>query len=205
MKNISLILNIILLIAVSFLYFNEFTDNDDKEELSEATSITSDLPIAYINIDTLLQHYDYYGEVSKKLDDRRDKLQVEYTRRAEALQKQIGDYQRTYTNMTMAQAQAVEQDLGRKQQELLQYQETIRQEILKEEAAITQKLYDEVAQFLKTYGEENGLKFVMTYSPGSTLMYANEDLEITSAVIEGLNAEYSDKDTILLEDSTSAK
>ena len=191
MKNISLVLNAILIIAVAYLYYNEFTDTDDvKEPGKSMVSETSGLPIAYINIDSLLKQYDYYDEVSQKLDDKRNKLQIEYSRRAEALQKQIEDFQRTYTNMTMAQAQAVEQDLAGKQQNLLQYQESIRQELLKEEAEITQKLYDKVVKYLKSYGEENGLQFVLTYSPGGSLMYANENYEITSIVIEGLNKEY---------------
>ena len=205
MKNISLILNIILIVAVGYLYYDEFTEADEvSEPATTGTEIAGDFPIAYINIDTLLKQYDYYDEVSQKLDEKRNKLQVEYTRRAEALQRQITDFQRTYTNMTMAQAQAVEQDLAGKQQNLMQYQETIRQDLLKEEAEITQKLYDKVVQYLKAYGEENGLQFVLTYSPGGSVMYANENYEITSIVIKGLNEDYSNPDSSKA-DSTAVK
>ena len=188
MKNLSLILNGILIIAVGYLYIEQFSDSGEKGEPSiNKEVLAGDISIAYINSDSLLNQYSYYEEVSTQLEERRAKLQQEYTRRAEGLQKQIEDYQRTVNNLTMAQAQAVEEDLGRKRQNLLQYQETIRQELMQEESTITQELYEKVAAFLKEYGEENNLQVVLTYSAGSGLLYANEGLDITDKVVAGLN------------------
>ena len=157
MKNLSLILNGILIIAVGFLYYDEFADSDDNtnDANERRETSTENLAIAYINSDTLLTNYNYYGEVSKRLDEKRLKLQQEYSRRAEGLQKQIEDYQRTVNNLTINQARAVEEDLGKKRQNLLQYQETISQELMREEASITQDLYEKVAAYLKEYGDKN--------------------------------------------------
>jgi len=47
---------------------------------------------------------------------------------------------------------------------------------------------------LKEYGDKNNLQLVLTYSRGSDVLYANEGLEITDEVIEGLNAAYGEKD-----------
>lgn len=204
MKNISLILNFILLIAVAFLYYRTFNNSSNNETVQEANSEISikDLSIAFINSDSLFANYKYYEVVGAKLDEKRIKLQQEYTRRAEGLQTQIEDYQRTLTNLTIAQARAVEEDLGRKSQNLRQYQETITQELLKQEAAITQELYNKIATFLKSYGDANNLQVVLTYSQGSNLLYANEALNITGDVIEGLNILY-DEDLDAIETDTS--
>ena len=205
MKNLSLILNGILIIAVAFLYYNNFAGSDEADETINNSELSvGNLSIAYVNSDTLLTNYNYYEEVSKRLDEKRLKLQQEYTRRAEGLQRQIEDYQRTMTNLTIAQARAVEEDLGRKRQNLLQYQETISQDLMREEAAITQELYEKVSSYLKTYGDENNLQVVLTYSPGSGLLYANDALNITDQVLSGLNSIYDgDKDTE--SDSTAVK
>ena len=202
MKNLSLILNGILIIAVAFLYYDEFADSDVEDEVSSKNELPlENLNIAYVNSDTLFTNYNYYEEVSKRLDEKRLQLQQEYTRRAEGLQKQIEDYQRTMTNLTIAQARAVEEDLGRKRQNLLQYQETISQDLMREEAAITQELYEKVSSFLKTYGDSNNLQVVLTYSAGSGLLYANDALNITDQVISGLNLLYVD-DAAANSDST---
>ena len=206
MKNLSLILNGILIIAVAFLYYDKFADSDDDaNDASEKTELSvENLTIAYVNSDSLLTNYNYYEEVSKRLDEKRLKLQQEYTRRAEGLQRQIEDYQRTVNNLTIAQARAVEEDLGRKRQNLMQYQETISQELMREESTITQELYDKVSSFLKTYGDENNLQVVLTYSAGSGLLYANDALNITDYVISGLNA-LEEEDSAIDADSTAVQ
>ena len=206
MKNLSLILNAILIVAVGYLYFAEFTDSDTEHSgESNAEIVPSDLSIAYVNSDTLLSKYSYYEEVSKTLEEKGTKLQQEYSRRAEGLQKQIEDYQRTMTNMTIAQARAVEEDLGNKRQNLLQYQESINQQLYQEQAKITQDLYERVAAFLKTYSEEHNLQVVLTYTPGSGVWYASEALNITEQVVKGLNTEHEKGSVINEADSTATE
>ena len=181
------------------MYYDEFTDSDEENENSVEIP-AGNLAIAYLNSDSLLSNYNYYDEVSEQLEVERVALQKEYTRRAEGLQKQIEDYQRTVTNLTIAQARAVEEDLGKKQQNLLQYQETIRQQLMQKEASITRELYEKVSAYLKIYGEKNNLQLVLTYSAGSGLLYASDDLNITDQVIEGLN---NNKEQASATDSTS--
>jgi len=66
MKNISLILNGILIIAVGVLYFLHFSG---KKSGSESTvSAPSDLKIAYIKSDSVLKHYDYFKEMRTVLE-----------------------------------------------------------------------------------------------------------------------------------------
>jgi len=187
-KNLSLILNGILFIAVGYLYYNEYAGvDDDQADEGQNGLTTGNQSIAYVNSDTLFTNYNYYEEVSKALGEKRNKLEQEYIRRAEGLQKQIEDYQRTVNNMTIAQARAIEEDLGKKRQNLMQYQENITLELRNEEATMNQVLYEKVAAFLKNYGDNNNLQVVLTYSAGSGLLYANDALDITPQVISGLN------------------
>ena len=126
MKNISLILNIVLFIAVGYLYFQQFTSNEAEIPANNgaATSVSSG-KLAYVNSDSLLAHYNYYEEVAKTLQDKRALLEQEYNQRAQALQGQVDDYQKTYLNMTVPQARAVEEDLMGKRQELVVFQESV--------------------------------------------------------------------------------
>lgn len=206
MKNLSLVLNIILVLAVGYLYIDEFTDSNDPEtnEMSETADAVGG-KFAYVNSDSLLANYNYYEEVATALDEKRGKLQTEYLRRAEALQKQIEDFQRTYTNMTVPQAQAVEENLMQRRQSLGQYQESISQQLMQEEALITQRLYENLSNYLKKYGAENNLQIVFTYTPGSGLLYANEGLDITDQVIEALNLEHEQGNNTMPSDSTGAQ
>ena len=206
MKNLSLVLNIVLVIAVGYLYIDEFTESNDSNTVDNpGSSEIYSGNLAYVNSDSLLANYNYYEEVATALAQKQDKLQTEYIRRAEALQKQLEDFKRTYTNMTVPQARAVEENLMQRRQSLGQYQESISQELMQEEAAITQKLYENLSNYLKEYGEANNLQIVFTYTAGSGLLYANDALDITDQVIEALNLEYAQGNNTTPSDSTSAQ
>ena len=194
MKNLSLILNIILIIAVGYLYFDEFSDNDESEGQEVVATLAPSGKLAYVNSDSLLANYNYYEEVAQALQEKRSAMEGQFTKRAQALQGQVDDYQRTYLNMTVPQARAVEEDLMNKRQELAMFQESMNQELMREEAEITNQLFDNLSTYLKKYGDENGLEIVFTFTPGSGLLYANEALDITDQVIGALNEEYSNKE-----------
>lgn len=201
MKNLSLILNIILVLAVGYLYFEEFTDQDDDNDFKAESSEVIAGKLAFVNSDTLLAHYNYYEDVANALQKKRSSLEKQYTRQAQALQGRVDDYQRTYLNMTVPQARAVEEDLMNKRQELAIFQESITQQLMREEAQITNQLYDNLSSYLKKYGDENGLEIVFTYSAGSGLLYANDALDITQEVIDALNEEYLKGDNMSPADS----
>lgn len=191
MKNLSLILNVVLFVAVLVLFFLHFSSHTQTEE-SDSIVVTRSLQanIAYINSDTLLKNYEFSKVASDQLENKKDELQAEYENRARGLQNEIVNFQRNAQNMTIAQARAVEEDLNKKQQNLLRYQETLTQTLIQEEAKISNELYDKVANYLRDYGLANNYQFVLTYQKGSGVLYANDSLNITDEIISGLNNAY---------------
>ena len=190
-NNISIGLNVVLLIAVVVLYVLHFSGEGDTSEQTDVVESTPvDLSIAYVNSDSLLKNYDFFKELEKQLIEKRDKLNAEYQNRAEGLQKEIQNFQTTAPNMTMAQGRAVEEDLRKKQQNLMMYQEQLGQQLMQEEAKMNTELYDKVSDYLHEYGLTKDLQIVLTYTKGSGVLYANEGLDITDQIIVGLNDAY---------------
>lgn len=190
-NNISIGLNVVLLIAVVVLYVLHFSGDSGASEHADAVDAAPvDLSIAYVNSDSLLKNYDFFKELEKQLIEKRDKLNAEYQNRAEGLQKEIQNFQTTAPNMTMAQGRAVEEDLRKKQQNLMMYQEQLGQQLMQEEAKMNTELYDKVSDYLHEYGLTKDLQIVLTYTKGSGVLYANEGLDITDQVLTGLNEAY---------------
>ena len=71
MKNLSLILNVVLLVAVVILYVLHFS-NAPSVQVSDSSSDTSsvNLKIAYINSDTVLKYYDYLKVNREQLESK---------------------------------------------------------------------------------------------------------------------------------------
>jgi outer membrane protein len=203
MKNLSLILNIILLIAVIGLYALYFS-NGKKATAASSGSDTSavNLKVAYINSDSVLKYYDYLKVNKEQLEAKTKKMDQDYRVRAQGLQNEIAAYQRNVKNMTYGQVQATEEDLGKKQQNLQMYQQTLTQQLMQEEAKLNKELYDRVTAFLKEYGQERGLQLVLKYDPTSDMLYGNNALDITQDVITGLNNSYKTEKNPATTDTT---
>jgi outer membrane protein len=205
-KYISLGLNIVLLIAVAVLFYLHFSGQPSDPNGEGAAGKEGELEIAYINSDSLLSNYEFFNDLAEQLDEKRRKLEAEYQNRAQGLQQEIEQFRRNVNNMTIGQGRAVEEDLMKKQQNLMQYQERLTQQLMQEEANLNERLYDKVSEFLETYGKDNNLELVLTYQKGSGVLYADDSLNITESVIEGLNTEYrSNNTTPSLNDTTLAE
>lgn len=206
MKNLSLILNAVLLVAVGVLFYLHFSSAKPKSADSSAIA-AGDLVIAYINSDSVLKYYDYMDDTKTVLEAKAKKLDTDLNNRANTLRAEIAAYQRNESNMTIGQAKALQEDLGKKQQNLQMYQQTLGQQLAEEEAKLNKDLYDRITTFLKAYSEENNIQIVMKFDPTSDVLYGKSALDITKAVVEGLNDQYTAEKngTKVKADSTTKK
>ena len=211
MKNLSIILNVILLIAVAVLYIVFFTSEKKVEEkISENSTAVinlNNLPIAYVNTDSVIKNYKLSIKLGEELDGKQKKAESSYQTRATGLQREIMDFQNNAGNMTQNQALAVQEKLQQKQQNLMMYQQTLQQDLMKEEAQMTDNIYTKLTTYLDDYAKKNKLQYVLTYVRGSGVLFANDSLDITNQVIDGLNVEYEASLTVAkpAKDSTAVK
>jgi outer membrane protein len=206
MKNISLILNAILFVAVAVLYYLQFSSKSKTVDGDSSASV-SDLKIAYISSDSVLKYYEFFNVNKEKLETKGKKLDQDFTNRAQSLQNDVSAYQRNRGNMTIGQANAVEQDLGKKQQNLQLYQRSLEQEIMAEQTKMNEELYARITKYLKQYSEEKGIQVVLKYDPTSDLLYGGKAIDITQDVTKGLNEAFKVESTkpVVKTDTTAAK
>jgi outer membrane protein len=95
--------------------------------------------------------------------------------------------------MTIGQAKAVEEDLGKKQQNFQMHQQRVEQELINDQAKVTNELYGNLTTFLKTYGAENGFDVVLKFDRASDVLYGNTAIDISQDVVKGLNETYQQK------------
>jgi outer membrane protein len=190
MKNLSLILNIVLLVAVGVLYYFQFSSNKNTSNPGNNTAVIGDLAFAYINADSVLKYYDFLKDNKVVLEEKTRKMDSDFRNRAQSLQSEITAYQRNVSNLTIGQAKALEEDLAKKQQNLQMYQQSLSQELMNEEAKLNQELYTRITDFLKTFSQQKGLQVVFKYDTSSDVLFGNEALDITDPVVKGLNEAY---------------
>jgi outer membrane protein len=198
-KNLSVVLNVVLLIAVAFLYIDKFSGNGSETSIMSLSDVNADTPginsgeltIAYINSDTLLAKYAFYDEINELLNQKRTQAQNQFESRARSLQQEIESFQRTVDGMTINQARAKEEELIQKRENLQRLENNLGQELMAEENKLTNELYDVIADYLAIYGKEKGINIILTYTKGSGVIYADEGLDITQDAIKGLNERHA--------------
>ncbi|MCU0358827.1 MAG: OmpH family outer membrane protein [Cyclobacteriaceae bacterium] len=191
MKNLSLILSIISLLAVLVLAFLQVKPaNTEDTSSAGGPGIIGDLRVAFINSDSVLKHYEFLKSRGEILEAKKQKVEQDYMNRAQSLQNEIAAYQRNMNNMTVGQVRAVEEDLTKKRQNLQLYEESATQELMNDQAKLNKDLYDRITAYLKKYGKEKGLHVVFKFDPTSDILYGEAALDITNDIISGLNEEY---------------
>ena len=205
MKNVSLVLNIVLIIAVGVLYYLHFAGSGSSANggSNVSSASASGQRIVYINSDSVLKHYTYLEDISKVMEAKQTKLNNEFRSRAQGLQNEFNEYQRNVGNLTLSQAKSIEEGLAKKEQNLRMYEQSLSQELSEDQDKIRRQLYEKITDYLKEYGKANGLHVVLKFDPTSDVLFAGDSLDITSDVIKGLNEKYKEEKTTVKADSTT--
>jgi len=191
-KNASLALNAVLLVAVAVLYFLHFSGKPSAPSATDSTGTVGGKPIVYVNSDSLLKNYDFFKDAQKAFEQKRVQIDVDLNTRGTMLQRKIQQFQQTAGGMIAAEAQARQLQLQKEGNDFEQYRQKIANDLAVEEAKKNEELYDNIAKYIQKYNRENDYQFVLGYSKGGGILFANPNLDVTKKIIEGLNKEYKD-------------
>ena len=166
--------------------------NKSSDKSAATVSTAGAGSIVYVNQDTLLSKYDYFKDMSKRLEDKGKSAQSDVGSRQQALQREAAEYQRSANTLSADQRASTEQRLQREGQEFQQYQQNAAAQFQNEQGEEQKKLYEKVAAFMKDYAKEKGYKMILTFQKGNTTMwYGDPGLDVTSDVIKRLNDAYA--------------
>lgn len=208
MKKAPLIFNILLAVAVIVLYYLHFSSVKSAGELSAADSIALAKPvvmspteikaskIVYINSDVLNEKYEFVKDLMVAAQSKQTRLQSTYESKAQKFQQDYTELQEKASQGLLSENEATkaQNDLIKRKEELdkmeLQLQ-GLMEEIQKSNEEVRKNVVDYVTEYNKT-GQYN---YILTYtdSPGGFLILANDSLDITNDILNGLNAQYRAK------------
>jgi outer membrane protein len=143
------------------------------------------------------------------LENKRFQLDNDLTTRGRSLENEISFFQQKAQTMTLDQARNTEAQLMKKQQDFVQYRDRAAQTLAQEEADKNEELYNQIYQYLEKYNSDNNYEFVLGYTRGGGILFADSTLDVTQKVLDGLNKSYADnskkEDKSSKKDSTEAK
>lgn len=199
MKNINYIINGVLAVAVVILFIMQFSgkkeSNVSRTFTTEGdTTTTGTLPIAYVNVDSLLQNYNYSKDLNEIILKKQENSRANITQKARTLQSEMQDFQRKVENnafLTRERAEQEQQRLLNKQQELQNLDNQLAQELMQEQQKLNEQLRDTVVAQLKAFNQSKGFQVVFSNTMGDNILFAGDTYDITGELIDYLNKNYS--------------
>ena len=195
MKNTSLILSIISLVAVVAFGILSLTGGKSTEAQAEGNAVeaaASKGSIVYIDLDRILMEYDMANDLRSVVETKVQNIQAEVNRRGQKLEKEVTAYQEKIQKglMTRSVAEVQDQKLQQEELDFNNYAAQKQQEIQEEQVVMMNQLGDAIQTFINKYNEEKQYAMILTNSGGAPVITADASLDITEDVLAGLNEEY---------------
>jgi outer membrane protein len=192
MRNISTYLSILALVAVGFLYYLHFKQ-EKKSVIHTSGKVragSKDFRIAYFDIDSLQEKYQYFKDVSGQMKEKEASLSSQMDALQNSYQKRLKELQDKGPTMTQAEGEAAQREVAQMQQKFQQRQMSMEQDLKKHQVDLMTDVRNKIENYLKEYNREKGYAFILSYEPGFMLYYRDSVYDITNDVINGLNEQY---------------
>jgi outer membrane protein len=201
MKNLSLIVNVVLAVAVVVLFVMVFDLKKSavvKQDNPKIAPLPKDgkLPIAYVNIDSLLLNYKFAKESNESLIKKQESSRLTVNVQAQGLQKEMIEFQKKLQNNAFLSRERAEQEqtrLQKKQQELQQLDQKLSQQLMQEQQKMSSRLRDTINKFMKDYNRSNKYQMIISNTSNDNVLYAAKAYDITNEVTKQLNDRYEKK------------
>ncbi len=199
MNKIQLTINIVLVAAVAALFIIFFTCKPASCGVQPTTTADGQviagqqLPIAYLNLDSLLLNYTFAVEANDRLMTKQEDARLKLNTRAQKLQNDMADFQRkleTNSFMSRERAEQAQQKLIKEQQALQEMEAKLTQDIMNETQKLNIQLRDTLDSYLIELNKDGKYQIIFANTASDNVLLAQPGYDITSEVIEALNARY---------------
>ncbi|HPW89805.1 MAG TPA: OmpH family outer membrane protein [Paludibacteraceae bacterium] len=172
---------------------NQTPDNETTTEVANLEE-QSLIPVAVVNVDSILSQYTFAQESNEKLIKRQEDSRVKINSKARQLQNEMVDFQRKLENNAFLSRERAEQESRRLQQkeaDLQQLDRQLSQDLMTEQQKLSIQLRDSINAAIKALNQDNKYHLVLsTNSLNDNILYSASEYDITDDVIKYLNANY---------------
>jgi len=166
-----------LIVAISsFVYFHQQAEN-----------------IVYVDSAQLVNGFKGMQVARKLFQQKTATWKANVDTLTKEVQLQIMNYERDVSKMTVKEKHLSQELIKTKQNQLVEYQRATNSQAQQEDNKMTSEVVNQINAYLKKYGKEHNYKIVMAATQYGNIAYADEDLDRTKEVLEGLNKEYDGK------------
>ena len=150
------------------------------------------LTIATVNIDSINMGYQLVADIQRELERTETRLTADVQNQASAFQKEYENYLKIGATLTLSEQHKREEELTKKQQSLGELQQTYANQLAALQVQRMEEVTNRILDYVKRYNEQNQQFSMIIYTgKSSNILYSMPSMDITSAILNGLNKEYA--------------
>ena len=192
-KQLPIIIDAVLALAVAALFVLYFMDKKAASKEGEIAPVEGNLPVAYLNLDSVLVNYEFAIEANEQLMAKQEDARVKLNTKMATFQREYADFMRKVEAnafLSRERAESEQQRLLRKQQELQDLEAQLTNEILLQNQELNLQLADTLNTFLEELNKDGRFQIIFANTGKDNILLSTEGYDITTEVIDGLNARY---------------
>jgi outer membrane protein len=146
--------------------------------------------IAYVDSSQLINNYQGMLDARKVYQNNSLNWKANIDTLAGEVKKSIASYEKESGQMTAKERKLSQELIRTKQRQLVNYQKAIEEKAKLEDSKMTNQVLEQINAYLKKYGEEKSYKLILVATEFGNIAYAQEGIDITTEILEGINKEY---------------
>ena len=203
MKTGLVILNVILLLAVGFLFYLHFNPRRNgarvqnrtvQKDPADSSSAQGSCRIAYFEMDSVATNFDKAKEMQSELEKKEDKMNAEMNRLQNLYQQKYINFQQHGATMSSSQLDAAMNELGQLDQNIKDTKASMDQDYKTYYVQTQQEILSMIRKFCSEYNKDKKYTIIISNEPG-LVFYKDSTMDITRDLLEGLNKMYGKKKT----------
>jgi len=200
MKNLSLIINAVLAVAIVVLFVlvlsNKSNSATKHAVTGKDTIISGKLPIAYVNVDSLLLHYQFAKDANESLIRKQEESRASVNSKAIQFKKERDEFQRKYQANAFISHDRAEQEAARIEKmdlDLRKLDEELSKNLMQIQQKMSEQLRDTINVFFKGFNKDHKYQMIISNTSNDNILYADKGYDITEEVTKALNERYAAK------------
>ncbi len=199
MKHASLLLNLVLLLAVGFLYYKVLGDNkpDIKNTgTSPASSSGSTIApknsgalIAYVELDSLNEQITYIKNRRNQFESQQKAIETEWQSGYRGLENKKNNFIKSKgQTATQQEVENMQNELYQQQQQIDARKQNQTQDLSEKSLRFLEDIQKQLKDFLTEYNKAKNYQYIFTTGTGMDYMiFKDSTFNITADVVSGMN------------------
>ncbi len=193
MNKLSFLKNSLIAVIIAVTAVVVLTGCDKTKGKAEATKQAADKGIAFVELDSIIAHFDMAIDKTSELQEKSKNKEAELTAKSQAFDWDVKDYQNKAQKglITRATAAEIEQTLAQQQQNLLALRDEMAGSLNEESVVAQRQVLEYINQYLAEFNVNHNYQYILAKQFPGPILFSDSTLDITAVVITGLNAKYN--------------